>query len=348
MATQGMFSGLNKYEADLIDQANQRAASSANVGTGWQAITNAAGRAGGMIGQAVGRGLGGVTTAEQRLADFQGIVSSVPDFDPMNPESLQAMSSAMWRGGFYDQAQDMLNTSQSMLKDNALIDLYSAQAETAKTPKATKREMKKGSDGFYRYTDGEKERVFPELTSPSKDRPIKKGADGFLRFLDGDQERVFPELTSPDKERQVRQSADGYYRYTDGDKERVFPDVVKTEPKESFSFTTPTESEAADISRMADEEYDFGAFDFDLWGFGDKKGSLSTDEAIDVIIQKVHNLAKNSNKIFGEVLLPSQIIKKYPNPADLMGIKIGSGSQVKKENNDEEDFEEALTSGLTG
>ena len=128
MATQGMFSGLNKYEADLIDQANQRAASSANVGTGWEAITNAAGRAGGMIGQAVGRGLGGVTTAEQRLADFQGIVSSVPDFDPMNPESLQAMSSAMWRGGFYDQAQDMLNTSQSMLKDNALIDLYKAQA----------------------------------------------------------------------------------------------------------------------------------------------------------------------------------------------------------------------------
>jgi len=135
MATQGMFSGLNKYEADLIDQANQRAASSANVGTGWEAITNAAGRAGGMIGQAVGRGLGGVTTAEQRLADFQGIVSSVPDFDPMNPESLQAMSSAMWRGGFYDQAQDMLNTSQSILKDNALIDLYAAQAKEASTPK---------------------------------------------------------------------------------------------------------------------------------------------------------------------------------------------------------------------
>ena len=135
MATQGMFSGLNKYEADLIDQANQRAASSANVGTGWEAITNAAGRAGGMIGQAVGRGLGGVTTAEQRLADFQNIVSSVPDFDPMNPEKLQAMSSAMWRGGFYDQAQDMLNTSQSILKDNALIDLYAAQAKEASTPK---------------------------------------------------------------------------------------------------------------------------------------------------------------------------------------------------------------------
>ena len=341
MATQGMFSGLNKYEADLIDQANRRAASSANVGTGWQAITSAAGRAGGMIGQAVGRGLGGVTTAEQRLADFQNIVSSVPDFDPMNPESLQAMSSAMWRGGFYDQAQDMLNTSQSILKDNALIDLYAAQAKQASTPKAVKREMKKGADGFYRYTDGEKERVFPELETPIKDRPMKKGADGFLRFTDGEQERVFPNIESPDKERQVRIAADGYYRYTDGDKERVFPDVVKPEAKESFSFTTPTEAEAASIARMADEEYDFGAFDFDLWGFGDKKDSISSDEAIDVIIQKVHNLAKNSNKIFGEVLLPSQIIKRYPNPADLMAVKIGSGSIPDKEK-EEEGYEDIL------
>jgi len=341
MATQGMFSGLNKYEADLIDQANQRAASSANVGTGWEAITNAAGRAGGMIGRAVGRGLGGVTTAEQRLADFQNIVSSVPDFDPMNPESLQAMSSAMWRGGFYDQAQDMLNTSQSILKDNALIDLYAAQAKQASTPKAVKREMKKGADGFYRYTDGEKERVFPELETPIKDRPMKKGADGFLRFTDGEQERVFPNIESPDKERQVRIAADGYYRYTDGDKERVFPDVVKPEAKESFSFTTPTEAEAASIARMADEEYDFGAFDFDLWGFGDKKDSISSDEAIDVIIQKVHNLAKNSNKIFGEVLLPSQIIKRYPNPADLMAVKIGSGSIPDKEK-EEEGYEDIL------
>ena len=114
MATQpGLFAGLGKYEAELIDDATQREASSADVGTGWAAMTNAAGRAGGMIGRSVGRGLGGVTTAEQRVTDFQEIVSGVPDFNPNNVESLQAMSSAMWRGGFYDQAKDMMDTAQN-------------------------------------------------------------------------------------------------------------------------------------------------------------------------------------------------------------------------------------------
>ena len=114
MATEpGLFAGLGKYEAELIDDATQREASSADVGTGWQAMTQAAGRAGGMIGRSVGRGLGGVTTAEQRVTDFQEIVSSVPDFNPNNVESLQAMSSALWRGGFYDQAKDMMDTAQN-------------------------------------------------------------------------------------------------------------------------------------------------------------------------------------------------------------------------------------------
>jgi hypothetical protein len=109
--TPGMFTGLNKYEAELIDAAKQREASSADVGTGWQAMTNASGRAGGMIGRTVGKALGGVTTAEQRVADFQGIVSSVPDFNPNKVESLQEMSSALWQGGFYDQAKDMMDTA---------------------------------------------------------------------------------------------------------------------------------------------------------------------------------------------------------------------------------------------
>ena len=340
MAQQGLFG--NQYQQAIVDEQNLRRQSAQTGGlTGWAAITNAMSGIGSELGYQGGQMLGGQTPAQVQQANFQSVINSVPNFDPMNPESLQKMSSAMWKGGFYDEGMNLLNTSQSMLKDNALIDLYSAQAEQASTPKAVKREIKKGADGFYRYTDGDKERLFPELTAPSKDRPIKKGADGFLRFLDGDQERVFPELTSPDKERQVRQSADGYYRYTDGDKERVFPDVVKPESKESFSFTTPTEAEAASISKMADEEYDFGKLDFDLWGFADKKGSLSSDEAIDVIIQKVHNLAKNSNKIFGEVLLPSQIIDRYPNPADLMAVKIGSGSVVEKEK-EEEGFENEL------
>jgi hypothetical protein len=120
MATEpGMFSGLNKYEAELMDAARQREASSADVGTGWQAMTQAAGRAGGMLGRTVGKALGGVTTAEQRVEDFQKIVASVPDFNPNNVESLQAMSSAMWQGGFYDQAKDMMDTSQTYQMMNA-------------------------------------------------------------------------------------------------------------------------------------------------------------------------------------------------------------------------------------
>ncbi|MDP6586082.1 MAG: hypothetical protein QF535_15640, partial [Anaerolineales bacterium] len=94
--TPGMFTGLNKYEAELMDAARQREASSADVGTGWQAMTQAAGRAGGMIGRSVGKALGGVTPAEQRVADFQAITASIPDFNPNKVESLQEMSSALW------------------------------------------------------------------------------------------------------------------------------------------------------------------------------------------------------------------------------------------------------------
>lgn len=130
MATEpGMFSGLNKYEAELIDDATQRQASSADVGTGWAAMTNAAGRAGGMIGRSVGRGLGGVTTAEQRVEDFQKIVSSVPDFNPNKVESLQAMSSAMWRGGFYDQAKDMMDTANVYQRN--LAEVANIEQQTA-------------------------------------------------------------------------------------------------------------------------------------------------------------------------------------------------------------------------
>jgi len=132
--TPGMFTGLNKYEAELIDAAKQREASSADVGTGWQAMTNAAGRAGGMIGRTVGKALGGVTTAEQRVADFQGIVSSVPDFNPNKVESLQEMSSALWQGGFYDQAKDMMDTAniyQRNLAEVAKIEQETKSFESA-------------------------------------------------------------------------------------------------------------------------------------------------------------------------------------------------------------------------
>ena len=109
--TPGMFTGLNKYEAELIDAAKQREASSADVGTGWQAMTQASGRAGGMIGRSVGKALGGVTTAEQRLQDFQAITATMPDFDFNNVEHLQEMSSKLWQGGFYDQGKELMDTA---------------------------------------------------------------------------------------------------------------------------------------------------------------------------------------------------------------------------------------------
>jgi hypothetical protein len=204
---------------------------------------------------------------------------------------------------------------------------------TADVPEK-KRDMRQGADGFYRYVDGDKERVFPELTSPSKDRPMKKGADGFLRFSDGNQERVFPELTAPDKERQVRQSADGYYRYTDGDKERVFPEVTASSEGDSFGSYTPTQGDANTIDGLLDENYDFGPADFDFWGLGDKANSMSASDGVEVLRQKVFNIYKNSDKLFGKVLTFNEIIERYPNPADLMAVKIG-GSGVSN-NPDEE------------
>ena len=318
MATQGMFSGLNKYEADLIDQANQRAASSASVGTGWQAITNAAGRAGGMIGQAVGRGLGGVTTAEQRLADFQGIVSSVPDFDPMNPESLQAMSSAMWRGGFYDQAQDMLNTSQSMLKDNALIDLYSAQAED-------ERRVKAGPD-----TRTSSKKTFDELKTEGTVTSTYK------EWLDTQ------DLTNDEKLFEAA-LADGSWTLDQGGIKDFVDRNVKETPEKQFTLkeTDPSMQRTSEIKDILGPKFDFGWSDIT---------GVKTDVPEAQLIRKVHNLARNSQAVFGEVLGPRQVVEKLKNAEAIMKKKIvqintpaaaGGGGNG-------EDFEEALTSGSAG
>ena len=318
MATQGMFSGLNKYEADLIDQANQRAASSANVGTGWEAITNAAGRAGGMIGQAVGRGLGGVTTAEQRLADFQGIVSSVSDFDPMNPESLQAMSSAMWRGGFYDQAQDMLNTSQSMLKDNALIDLYSAQAED-------ERRVKAGPD-----TRTSSKKTFDELKTEGTVTSTYK------EWLDTQ------DLTNDEKLFEAA-LADGSWTLDQGGIKDFVDRNVKETPEKQFTLkeTDPSMQRTSEIKDILGPKFDFGWSDIT---------GVKTDVPEAQLIRKVHNLARNSQAVFGEVLGPRQVVEKLKNAEAIMKKKIvqintpaaaGGGGNG-------EDFEEALTSGSAG
>ena len=312
MATQGMFSGLNKYEADLIDQANQRAASSANVGTGWEAITNAAGRAGGMIGQAVGRGLGGVTTAEQRLADFQGIVSSVPDFDPMNPESLQAMSSAMWRGGFYDQAQDMLNTSQSILKDNALIDLYKAQAEDERRVTAgpdTRTTNRKTYDDL--VAEG-------TITSTYKD------------WLDTQ------DLTSDEKLFEAA-LADGSWTLDQGGIKDFVDRNVKDTPEKQFTLreTDPDVSRTSEIKDILGPKFDF------VWS--DITG-VKTDVPEAQLIRKVHNLARNSQAVFGEVLGPRQIIEKLETAKAIMEKSIVQmGTPVAAGGGGDGDFEEQLT-----
>ena len=309
MATQGMFSGLNKYEADLIDQANQRAASSANVGTGWEAITNAAGRAGGMIGQAVGRGLGGVTTAEQRLADFQNIVSSVPDFDPMNPEKLQAMSSAMWRGGFYDQAQDMLNTSQSILKDNALIDLYAAQAED-------ERRVTAGPD-----TRTTNKKTYDDLVAEGN---VTSTYNDWLDKQD---------LTSDEKEYE-RVSNEGTFT---GTFEEWKDRNVKDTPEKQFTLneTDPSAARTAEIKGILGPKFDFGWSDIT---------GVKTTVPEEQLIRKVHNLARNSQAVFGEVLGPRQIIEKLETAEAIMNKKIvQSGTPAAAGGGGDEDFEDLLT-----
>jgi hypothetical protein len=135
MAQQGLFG--NQYQQAIVDEQNLRRQSAQTGGlTGWAAITNAMSGIGSEIGYQGGQMLGGQTPAQIQQANFQAVINSVPDFDPMNPESLQKMSSAMWKGGFYNEGMNLLNTSQSMLKDNALIDLYAAQAEDERRVKA--------------------------------------------------------------------------------------------------------------------------------------------------------------------------------------------------------------------
>ena len=85
----------------------------------------------------------------------------------------------------------------------------------------------KGADGFLYYTDGNKERVFPDIKQATSERPTGKAADGYLYFLDGERERVFPNVTKPEDQRPTAKGADGYLYYTDGDKERVFPDATR-------------------------------------------------------------------------------------------------------------------------
>ena len=133
MATQGLFG--NQYQQAIIDEQNLRRQSAQTGGlTGWAAITNAMSGIGSELGYQGGQMFGGQTPAQVQQANYQAVIDSVPDFDPMDPASLQKMSSAMWRGGFYDEGMNMLNQSRAMQLDNAKIELYKAQAQDELTP----------------------------------------------------------------------------------------------------------------------------------------------------------------------------------------------------------------------
>ena len=62
------------------------------------------------------------------------------------------------------------------------------------------------------------------------------------------------------------------------------------------------------------------------------------------LIRKVHNLARNSQAVFGEVLGPRQIIEKLETAEAIMNKKIvQSGTPAAAGGGGDEDFEDLLT-----
>jgi hypothetical protein len=227
----------------------------------------------------------------------------------MNPESLQAMSSAMWRGGFYDQAQDMLNTSQSILKDNALIDLYKAQAED-------ERRVKPGADN--RTTN---KKTYDDLVAEGT------VTSTYNDWLDGQ------DLTNDEKEYE-RVFNEGTFT---GTFEEWKDRNVKDTPPKQFTLkeTDPSATRTAEIKDILGPKFDFG--------WSDITGVKTTVPEAQ-LIRKVHNLARNSQAVFGEVLGPRQIIEKLETAEAIMNKKIiQSGTPAAAGGGGDEDFEDLLT-----
>ena len=135
MAQKGMFG--NQYQQAVTDETALRRQQAQTGGmTGWAAITNAMSGIGSEIGYQGGQAMGGMTPAQAEQARFQSVMDSVPNYDPMNPESVQQMSSALWNGGFYDEGMAALNQSKAMQVDDAKIALYAAQKSDLEKPKA--------------------------------------------------------------------------------------------------------------------------------------------------------------------------------------------------------------------
>ncbi len=120
----------NIYDTQTAQQ-NQLAAEARGTGEGWTAMTTAARELGGAIGQGVGRAFGGVTPQEQKMAELNKIMTSIPNFDATNPEQMKEMSSKLWTGGFYDEGMGMLKESYEMQKVDALMQYYKDQGEAA-------------------------------------------------------------------------------------------------------------------------------------------------------------------------------------------------------------------------
>ena len=118
----------NIYDVQTAQQ-NQLAAEARGTGKGWAAMTTAARELGGAIGQGVGRAFGGVTPQEQKMEELNNIMTSIPNFDPTNPEQMREMSSKLWTGGFYDEGMNMLKESYEMQKVDALMQYYKDQGQ---------------------------------------------------------------------------------------------------------------------------------------------------------------------------------------------------------------------------
>jgi len=125
MAT-GLFG--NKYQQAVDNEAIQRRQLSQTGGlTGWAAITQGMANIGSELGYQGGQMFGGRTPAQVQQDNYQAVIDSVPDFDPNNPESLQEMSSAMWRGGFYDEGMNFMARSQDIISANLQNELIKSQ-----------------------------------------------------------------------------------------------------------------------------------------------------------------------------------------------------------------------------
>jgi len=133
MATQGMFG--SQYQQAVVDEQNLRRQQAQTGGlTGWAAITNAMSGIGSEIGYQGGQAMGGMTPAQAQQASFQTVMDSVPNFNPGDPASLQAMSSSMWQAGFYDEGMAMMDRASTITAANAQNEYVRAKAKSEGGP----------------------------------------------------------------------------------------------------------------------------------------------------------------------------------------------------------------------